>query len=357
MLHQRFSASLCTAPRGGSLCFAVAHRVHQPVWSAMLHATWHPEDIERRQLLIAALADVAPASIEQLGATTGFAEAIAESVDEAMYWQEPRDQDLLLRFPEVREALLPIATAIAATATAVGWHSPVDRSQLRATERFQLDGRQPTPPLLTGASERLAAWRTSTLDEEAHAQRERPRDLRSNWSGSWWSKPVFADLTSTTRPLPGLGSATLVWEEDSMGFDHAEIWPLDCAPGARVYEVDGPDDWAALVRAYPLEVTASRRHDWYRVTGRDGAWAIPDYPAVAKEWDAIHVTVAGYLTTATRSIQIDDERATVLAGWEPDQTWWLTDTLTNPAPPTRWLRNDEHGDQPEGWRQADAPAS
>jgi hypothetical protein len=317
----------------------------------MLQSAWHPQDIDLRQLLIATLANVTPAAVKQLEATTSFIKAIAESVDEAMYWQEPRDQDLLLRFPEVREALLPIAAAITSTATASQWHSPVDRSRLRAPEHFQLDGRQPTAPQLTGARERLDAWRVSALQEEARAEQERPRDPRSNWSGSWWSKPIFAELVSTTRPLPDLGSATLAWEEDSMGFDHAEIWPLNCAPEARVYEIDGPDDWAALVRAHPLDVTASRRHDWYRVTGRDGAWAIPDYPAIATEWDAIHLTVAGYLTGATRTIPLDEHRATMLAGWEPDQTWWLTDTLTTAASPTRWLRDDEYSDQPEGWRQ------
>lgn len=352
MSRPDLAAALCEAPRGASVCFAVAHRVHQPVWSAMLDAAWHPGDAGRRQVLVAALSDVTPAAVEQLGLATGFVEAIAESVDEAMYWQEPRDQDLLIRFPEVREALLPIAAAITGTAAAAGWHSPVDRDRLRSTERFQLDGRQPTPPLLTGASARLAAWKAGTLQEETRAARERPRDPRANWGGSWWSTPVFADLISTTRPLPDLGSATLVWEEDSMGFDHAEIWALNCTPGARVYEINGPDDWAALVREHPLEVTASRRHDWYRVTGRDGAWAIPDYPTIATQWDGIHVTVAGYLTGATRTIPIDEHRATLLAGWEPDQTWWLTDTLTNPAPPTRWLRDDEYGDQPEGWRPA-----
>ena len=33
-------------------------------------------------------------------------------------------------------------------------------------------------------------------------------------------------------------------------------------------------------------------------TGRAGQWVIPDYAAAAADWDAVHVSVAGYLTTA-----------------------------------------------------------
>jgi len=42
----------------------------------------------------------------------------------------------------------------------------------------------------------------------------------------------------------------------------------------------------------------SRRHDWWRVTGSAGAWMIPDWVAVAADYDAVHLTVGGYLTTA-----------------------------------------------------------
>jgi hypothetical protein len=40
-------------------------------------------------------------------------------------------------------------------------------------------------------------------------------------------------------------------------------------------------------------VTKARRHDWWRATGEDHGWAIPDYPAVAADYDAIHLTVGG----------------------------------------------------------------
>lgn len=113
------------------------------------------------------------------------------------------------------------------------------------------------------------------------------------------------------------------------------------AVGARVLELDGPDDWVGLVREHPLDVTASTRHDWWRVTGLDVAWAIPDWAAVAEEWDAVHLTVTGYLTTATRAHHVGDEVHTVLGGWGPDETCWLADVLQADGPVSVWVCGDD----------------
>ena len=56
-------------------------------------------------------------------------------------------------------------------------------------------------------------------------------------------------------------------------------------PG-RVLEIRCAEDWLRLCRAHPLEVSASRRHDWYRTTGMVGPWVIPDWSTVAQEADA-----------------------------------------------------------------------
>jgi hypothetical protein len=76
-----------------------------------------------------------------------------------------------------------------------------------------------------------------------------------------------------------------------MGWTTAWCQPLSPRRGARVYEITGRRDWADLTARYPLEVTRSRRHDWWRVTGRAATWLIPDYAAVAADYDAIHLTV------------------------------------------------------------------
>ena len=101
-----------------------------------------------------------------------------------------------------------------------------------------------------------------------------------------------------------------------------------------------------------MDVTPARRHDWYRTTGHVGTWFIPDWSAVAEEWDAVHLSVAAYLTIATRALPLARSgAATMLAGWNSDQTWWLTDILgAGAGPPTAW-HNEEPGGPDPSWHQ------
>jgi hypothetical protein len=94
-----------------------------------------------------------------------------------------------------------------------------------------------------------------------------------------------------------------------------------------------------------MDVSNCRRHDWRRATGRDGCWLIPDFAAVAQDYDAVHVSIAGYLVTAGRALPVGGAW-TVLAGWDPDQTYWLTDILTLAGPATNWVNPDG---EPLGW--------
>jgi len=69
---------------------------------------------------------------------------------------------------------------------------------------------------------------------------------------------------------------------------------------------------------------------------------------VATEVDAVHVPVAAWLGLAGRAVGVPGTAAaTVLAGWDPDATWWLTDVARS-GDPTRWSRTDQ--DPPDRWR-------
>ena len=102
-------------------------------------------------------------------------------------------------------------------------------------------------------------------------------------------------------------------------------------------EITTPSDWAGLVTRHPLDVDRSRRHDWYRTTGRTGPWQIPDWLAASRDHDAVHLTVAGYLAAAGRALPTE-HGWTVLAGFDPDLTYWLTDSVDTIAAPASWTR-------------------
>ena len=79
----------------------------------------------------------------------------------------------------------------------------------------------------------------------------------------------------------------------------------------------------------------------YRATGRNGRWVVPDWSAVRAITDGVHLSVAGYLSTAGRAVPVEDDVATVLAGWDADATFWLTDARPDPASRARWARDGD----------------
>lgn len=67
---------------------------------------------------------------------------------------------------------------------------------------------------------------------------------------------------------------------------------------------------------------------------------MPDWAAVAAHYDAVHLTYAGYLSSAGLAIPVDDpasvdDTRSVIAGWNPGATYWLTD-LAPSANAVRW---------------------
>jgi hypothetical protein len=135
--------------------------------------------------------------------------------------------------------------------------------------------------------------------------------------------------------------------EDQLGSERAVTTAVG-EPG-RTYEVRGAGDWVALCRQFPLEVTASRRHDWFRATGVDRRWVIPDWSLVAEAWDAVHLSVVGYLTAAGRALPVDGDVATVVAGWHPDSTIWLRPVPDSGPDSRSWtLSRDTDGWIPTG---------
>jgi hypothetical protein len=343
------AAALLAGPRGRRLCWTllwlgVTDDARRPdswprVWAAVHSADlsgWLDE-------FAACVARADPAALAARQAMV--LESFAWTAAMARYWQEPDEQDQALAPAGAAEVLWPIAAAIAQAPDYGWWVSGADLARQRYAQF--LGDRPFDEPDLSDAAQRVAAWQADTVARE-EALRAKPAEPLGGWSGPWWSHPALSGLLVTTRARPRLGALRLALIEDQMGWKSARCWPLAPRAGARVYEVDGPAAWAALVTRYPLDVSRSRQHDWWRATGWTGQWLIPDYQAVARDYDAVHVSVLGYLTAAGVPVPAgpDDRARTLLAGWDPDATWWLTDSLVPAGPPEDWATEDAGG---TGW--------
>jgi hypothetical protein len=346
--------ALLAGPRGRRLCWVLATGTGTP--EPRLGPAWRevdsqPLDAESLGADPADLASELAAAVSQAGWHAALAgpddaalvQPLAESVTWAMYWQPPDGVDRALAHPGVADTLRPVAHAVTNAPAARWWPGGADLGIQQYVD--PVPGGSGGPPL-SGAAGRLAAWRLAAAEGERLAA-ERPADPAAPFTGHWWSTPVFAGLACTTRALPGLGALRLAAVEDWPGWSEVLCWPVAPRRPARICEISRPADWAALVARYPLEVTSSRRHDWWKVTGWAGAWLMPDYAAVAADYEAIHLSVGGYLTTAGRALAVGDARC-LLAGWDPDATYWLADVLASSGPPVRWVSDD---DAPLGWRR------
>ncbi|QUH04688.1 hypothetical protein HUO13_31445 [Saccharopolyspora erythraea] len=326
---------LVSGVRGRRLCWELlqGQLSRTSAWTALRMGWSRPGDEDLLSELTAFVGD-----FDAHGIADRLLGVLEESVASARYWQEPDEIDQGLALPGMDGALLPVARQV--TAAAPDWWS--DDVAIDDQWIVDLRGSEPGAALDGGVAGKLAQWREHAVQWERRWEGY-TSDLRVNLSGYWWSTPnqAVVELPSTTRKQPGGGPVGLSLVEDGMGWTSLHCAPVAVRGEARVFEVTCPRDWAELVSRYPMDVTASRRHDWWRTTGVDGRWLLPDYAAAGRDFDAVHLTTWGYLTTAGEAVEAGDA-GTVLAGWNPDETYWLTDRLQVSGPTEHWTRDEAH---------------
>lgn len=263
---------------------------------------------------------------------------LGDAVDDAVPWQPPYLRDALIALPAVRAALRDAAEAIAHSPAAAWWGDPIDlggQFEMRAPDDREAATALPARDALAELSEGQRLWEG--------LPRQRPADPAQESSDEWWSFPwawlppkIAVRMPSSSRRLPEIGAVELAAQEDSHGQERVRLWQIHpAAADVRVFEIHGPGDWARLVSTHPFDVTRSRRGVWWQSTGIDEPWFVADWQGVAREWDAVHVSVRGYLTTAGEPVPVPGGH-TVLAGWNPDCTYWLCDVTKTRA--EEWIR-------------------
>ncbi|ROP66917.1 hypothetical protein [Curtobacterium sp. PhB115] len=264
-------------------------------------------------------------------------EALEQTAESALWWQPADASDALLERPELGSVLRRVAQWVAGSEVVQRLWS-VEQDGARWVVTFDDDddgaGAGRARPVVSDA---LRGW-ADDLRRDAAAGTD------GRTSGAWWTTPPWPLVQTTGAPLASSGPLALWAVEDSFGQQHALVAPASPGRTLRVCIVDGPEDWAAVCRRWPLDVTGTtRRHDWGLATGRDGDWVVPDWSAVAREYDVVHLTVAGWLRTSGAVVAVDDTTASVVAGWTPDSAYWLTDPGPVLGTPEVWTRPGNAG--------------
>ncbi|ORI26643.1 hypothetical protein [Rhodococcus sp. 1168] len=335
--------SVLASPRGRFFCANVAYKCSTDDPEGYYCRPSSPEDVRE------VIEGVDVRLIAQLS-EFDLLDALSFATDWARYWQPPDEEDVMFARPHIVNALRPIAVAVLNSPHAYWWSDPVDLDNQRlVVHPWSNDGwpesTLPYRPLSTG----LDVWREHVVAMEERYRLDRVERPDSRVGGEWWSIPSPSSALSTTRAREGLGALELMLEEDSSGGGEARVWPVHVVGEPRMYEISNPTDWARLVDSYPLAVPESKRSDWFETTGEYRQWVIPDWVAVAGDYDAVHLSIHGYLTTPGLAIPLSDsDGATVLGGWDPDATWWLDRTVTTiEDKPTLWRREDGRWTRPQ----------
>lgn len=303
--------------------------------------------------------------------------AMSEVIAGAMYWQPPQPEDVIAADPAMVDVLRPWAEVIIDSGLLDAWsvgpdfddlweltwddsdHTGDIPSRLSAEPAALMSGADSAPPS-DAAAAALRAWSAEVASSENEYRQEFAKDPRTAGSGEWWSTPAH-ELVTTTGTWPSGEPIGLSLVEDDFGLSRARACRLRLRDTFSVFIVDRPEQWAALCRKYPLDVTAQRRQVWFEATGRRGRWVIPDWSRAAEDCDGVYVSLAGYLRTAGAVVDVgdadrlpetagrpavgdtDDRIASLMAGWNPDTTYWLTDAVAGITEVVDWAQDDETG--------------
>lgn len=278
----------------------------------------------------------------------------ARSTESARYWMKPELADQWMAARSFARELMPIARALAGAPGNAWWFEPMGTQTQHYLE--PTEGGKMVPPEYGYQVVELARWRESVRQAEVNPLREGERRLVI-CEGNWVSTPVrYLGLTTTRLLGDGYGVSAgcprgMLVDAESVAED-ARLWPVCPRDGARIYEIAERKDWAALVTRYPLDVTTSRDYEWSTATGLTSRWLIPDWEAVARDFDAVHLQAAAYLSGAGTVLDIPGGR-TIMAGFDPDSTFWLTDSVVPAGEPLRWSAPDDEVWEDEGWASED----
>ncbi len=137
-----------------------------------------------------------------------------------------------------------------------------------------------------------------------------PQNPSSRWE-RYAQKPLSNQHTSTLYG-PCLTSQLIAYDQ-RVGDHYCDFplawWAMRFPQDVRVFEIHGPSDWHDLCVQYPARGTEDDR-------------LVPNWGAISEEWDGVHLSFGGMLTTEQGRYE-SSVGWTMLESWQAEQTYWL----------------------------------
>ena len=175
------------------------------------------------------------------------------------------------------------------------------------------------------ASHPAASWWTAPMDGTRQVlvtDGQRESDMRSPERNLGWEDYAQRHTQwRLTATLHGDYSCADVVIAGSIG-----DWPpsseqrrfvAEIGESARVLEISTPEDWHSLCVSFPRVDRNTNTPDYVGV-----GTLVPDWSLVAEQWDGVHMTFAGLLTTPLVRWSTA-AGATMMWSWDTEGTMWL----------------------------------
>jgi hypothetical protein len=189
-------------------------------------------------------------------------------------------------------------------------------------------------------------WWHSGSPEVRFFTRPRFRDFTDVYGAGQFT---WAGVWTVSNPPPHVHRDLIgAWELEP---DPVSRWQLPIGLDARVFHIHRPADWVRLVTAYPA--TGWPHPEWelpginqrprelaelLAIDGQHGARTamrrhlVPDWAAVAADYDGVHLSWAGFLTSEGYVSELGDDDVALLRYWFSERTHWLRDVFGEPVP-------------------------
>ena len=189
----------------------------------------------------------------------------ADSLNAMEWWVADHDE-AVVKVLEHGERLKPLARTMLEHPATAWWFDPIDLNN--------------------------QVWISHDKVAPDTANWQRPKSPPSRWE-RYAQKPRSSQNQYTSTLIENDTSLFVALDQRvgdlSLWSPPFQCWRLRIRPPVMVFEVHGPEDWNRLCVRYPAKGT--------KEGPPDPEWLVPDWGAAAEDWDGIHVSLGGLLTT------------------------------------------------------------